>query len=155
MATFKWGHPIRPQETTIAQVLEGGRLPHRALRQVAPRLGAEGRRGPRPASAGSTSGCRRPNFFDLDPVLSDRGKATAFKGDSSDVTADLAVKFIRDCAAKKQPFLAVVWFGSPHAPHQALPEDRKPYADRPAAEQNFLRRDHRDGPRVRPGPQAS
>src|SRR5688572_10442722 len=26
MATFKWGHPIRPQETTIAQVVSCGRI---------------------------------------------------------------------------------------------------------------------------------
>src|SRR5205814_208591 len=73
----------------------------------------------------------------LDPILSVKGKAVPFKGDSSDVTADLAVKFIRDFAAKKERFLAVVWFGSPHAPHQALDADRKPYADRPAEEQHF------------------
>ena len=61
-----------------------------------------------------------------------------FKGDSSDVTADLAVTFMRASAAKKQPFLAVVWFGSPHNPHEALPADRKLYADRPAGERDFL-----------------
>jgi arylsulfatase A-like enzyme len=48
------------------------------------------------------------------------------------------VKFFRDCAGKKQRFLAVVWFGSPHAPHQALPADRAAYAGRPAAGRDFL-----------------
>jgi arylsulfatase A-like enzyme len=92
-----------------------------------------------PGKCGFDEWVSAPNFFDLAPVLSDRGRATEFKGDSSDVTADLAVKFIRDSAAKKQPFLAVVWFGSPHNPHQALPDDRKLYPDRPnASEQNFL-----------------
>ena len=34
-----------------------------------------------------------------------------------------ALKFIRQNAGKKQPFLAVIWFGSPHAPHRPLPAD--------------------------------
>ena len=78
-----------------------------------------------------------PNFFDLDPILSDQGKAVPFKGDSSDITVDLALKFIRECAQKKQRFLAVVWFGSPHAPHQALPADAALYADLPKEKQHF------------------
>jgi arylsulfatase A-like enzyme len=137
MACFKWGHPIRPQEVTLAQVLKkaGYRTGHFGKWH----LGSVQRDGlATPGKCGFDDWVSAPNFFDLDPVLSDRGKAVAFKGDSSDITADLAVKFLRDCAAKKQRFLAVVWFGSPHAPHRALPDDRKPYAGRPAAEQNFL-----------------
>ena len=137
MATFKWGHPIRPQEVTIAQVLKaaGYRTGHFGKWH----LGSVQKDGmSTPGKCGFDEWVSAPNFFDLDPVLSDRGKATEFKGDSSDITAELAMKFIRASAAKKEPFLAVVWFGSPHAPHQALPDDRKPYADRPAAEANFL-----------------
>jgi hypothetical protein len=59
------------------------------------------------------------------------------EGESSMVTVDAALDFIRDSARKKEPFLAVVWFGSPHAPHQALEEDRKLYADQPKTLQNF------------------
>jgi arylsulfatase A-like enzyme len=138
MATFKWGHPIRPQENTIAQVLQkaGYRTGHFGKWH----LGSVQKDGlATPGKCGFDEWVSAPNFFDVDPVLSDRGRAVPFKGDSSDVTADLAVKFIRDCASKKQPFLAVVWFGSPHNPHLALPDDRKHYADRPNAnEQNFL-----------------
>jgi arylsulfatase A-like enzyme len=137
MATFKWGHPIRPQETTVAQVLKkaGYRTGHFGKWH----LGSVQKGGlATPGKCGFDEWVSAPNFFDLDPVLSDKGKAVAFKGDSSDVTADLALKFVRDCAAKKEPFLAVVWFGSPHDPHKALPEDRAPYADLPAAEQNYL-----------------
>jgi arylsulfatase A-like enzyme len=137
MAAFKWGHPIRPQETTVAQVLKtaGYRTGHFGKWHI----GSVQKGGhSTPGKCGFDEWVSAPNFFDLDPVLSDRGKAVAFKGDSSDVTADLALKFINDCAAKKEPFLALVWFGSPHDPHKALPADRAPYADLPAAEQNFL-----------------
>ena len=137
MATFKWGHPIRPQETTIAQVLKsaGYRTGHFGKWH----LGSVQKDGlSTPGKCGFDEWVSAPNFFDLDPVLSDKGKATEFTGDSSDVTADLAVKFLRECAEKKQPFLAVVWFGSPHNPHKALPADSKLYADRPANEREFL-----------------
>jgi arylsulfatase A-like enzyme len=70
-------------------------------------------------------------------VLSVQGRATQFQGDSSDITVDEALKYIRRCAEKKQRFLAVVWFGSPHDPHQALESDRAPYAGLPAKQQHF------------------
>ncbi len=137
MACFKWGHPIRPQEVTLAQVLQaaGYRTGHFGKWH----LGSVQKDGvATPGKCGFDEWVSAPNFFDLDPVLSVRGKAAPFTGDSSDVTADLAVKFIRDCAGKNQRFLAVVWFGSPHAPHQALPADREPYAGRPGPERDFL-----------------
>jgi len=136
-ATFKWGHPLRPQETALPQVLKtaGYRTGHFGKWH----LGSVQAAGlATPGKFGFDEWVSAPNFFDLDPVLSDKGKATEYKGDSSDVTADLAVKFMRDSAAKKSPFLAVVWFGSPHNPHKATPEDRKLYADQPASTRDFL-----------------
>jgi arylsulfatase A-like enzyme len=137
LACFKWGHPLRPQETTLAQVLKpaGYRTGHFGKWH----LGSVQKDGlATPGKSGFDEWVSAPNFFDIDPVLSDKGTAVAFKGDSSDITADLAIKYIRSCAEKKERFFAVVWFGSPHNPHQALPDDRKLYADRPAAEQDFL-----------------
>ena len=134
---FQWGHPIRPQEKTVAQALKqaGYRTAHFGKWH----LGSVQKAGlSNPGACGFDVWTSAPNFFDVDPVLSEVGKAVPFKGDSSDVTADLAIKFMRDCAAKKEHFLAVVWFGSPHGPHQALEADKKPYVDRPAPEQNFL-----------------
>lgn len=133
---FQWGHPLRPQETTIAEALKqaGYRTGHfgkwhlGGMQQASPVS---------PGAKGFDVWVSSPNFFDLDPILSEQGKAVPFKGDSSDVTVEVALKFIRECAAKKQRFLAVVWFGSPHAPHQALEADRKPYADLPAGQQHF------------------
>jgi arylsulfatase A-like enzyme len=134
---FQWGHSLRPQEVTVAEALKqaGYRTGHFGKWH----LGSVQKASPvSPGASGFDVWVSSPNFFDLDPILSDQGRAVPFKGDSSDVTVDVALGFIRDCAAKKQRFLAVVWFGSPHGPHQALEADRKPYADLPPAEQNFL-----------------
>lgn len=134
--TFQPGACIRPQETTIAQVLKTG--DYRTGHFGKWHLGSVQKASPVcPGAMGFDAWVSEPNFFDLDPIMSDQGKAVQFKGDSSDVTVDLALKFIRQCAAEKQRFFAVVWFGSPHEPHQALPEDRALYADLPDAEANF------------------
>ncbi|MCI0463794.1 MAG: sulfatase-like hydrolase/transferase [Gemmataceae bacterium] len=133
---FQWGHSLRPQEVTLAEALKpaGYHTGHFGKWH----LGGVQKASPvSPGASGFDVWVSSPNFFDLDPILSDQGKAMPFKGDSSDVTVDVALKFIRDCAAKKQRFLAVVWFGSPHAPHQALDADRKPYAGLPAELQHF------------------
>jgi arylsulfatase A-like enzyme len=53
------------------------------------------------------------------------------------VTVDAAIEFIRAHAKRPQPFLAVVWFGSPHGPHQASEQDRALYASQKKKLQNF------------------
>jgi arylsulfatase A-like enzyme len=133
---FQWGHPLRPQEVTLALALKqaGYRTGHFGKWH----LGGVQKASPvSPGAMGFDTWVSSPNFFDLDPILSDQGKAVPFQGDSSDVTVDVALKFIRACAARKERFLAVVWFGSPHDPHQALEADRKPYADQPVPLQHF------------------
>lgn len=136
MGCFQWGHSLRPQEITIARALKlagyvTGHFGKWHLGSV--RAGSP----VNPGASGFDEWLSAENFFDLDPILSRQGKAVQFKGDSSAVTVDAALDFIGRCARKKTPFLAVVWFGSPHDPHKALEADRKLYADQPAALQNF------------------
>lgn len=134
--TFQAGSCIRPQEITIAEALKtaGYRTGHFGKWH----LGSVQKASPVcPGACGFDEWISSPNFFDLDPILSDQGKAVEFKGDSSDVTVDVALKFIRKCADEKQRFLAVVWFGSPHDPHQPLPEDKALYAGLPDARASF------------------
>ncbi|MBN8418325.1 MAG: sulfatase-like hydrolase/transferase [Verrucomicrobia bacterium] len=133
---FSWGHSLRPQEITIPEALKtaGYATGHFGKWH----LGSVQKASPvSPGASGFDEWVSAPNFFDLDPVLSVQGKAVQFQGDSSDITVEEALKFIRGCAAKKQRFLAVVWFGSPHAPHQALETDRATYAGLTKEEQNF------------------
>lgn len=135
-AVFQWGWPLRPQESTIAEVLKpaGYRAGHFGKWH----LGSVRKDQPTsPGAQGFDEWASSPNFFDLDPILSVQGTAQEFKGDSSEATVDVALKFIRECTEKQQRFLAVVWFGSPHNPHRALEADRKLYADQPEKVQDF------------------
>jgi arylsulfatase A-like enzyme len=52
------------------------------------------------------------------------------------VAADAAMNWIAE--QTDTPFLAVVWFGSPHSPHRAIEQDRKLYDEQPKNMQHFL-----------------
>jgi arylsulfatase A-like enzyme len=51
------------------------------------------------------------------------------EGDDSRVIVDRVVRFIERSAAQDRPFLAVVWFHTPHPPVVAGPEYRKRFED--------------------------
>jgi len=59
------------------------------------------------------------------------------EGDDSRVIVDRAVPFIEQCAQAGDPFLAVVWFHTPHTPVVAGPEYRALYADCDEGEQHY------------------
>ena len=133
---FKWGYPLRPQEITLAEALKQagyatghfGKWHLGSVRQGSP---------VNPGASGFDEWVSAENFFDNDPILSYRGKAVQTEGESSMITVDAALDFIRRCRKEKKRFFAVVWFGSPHGPHKALEEDRRRYADQPTAKQHF------------------
>lgn len=58
-------------------------------------------------------------------------------GDDSKVVMDRAVNFIDKKVANEQPFLAVIWFHTPHTPLVAGNEDRERYAKHPIPAQHF------------------
>jgi arylsulfatase A-like enzyme len=125
---FRWGYPLRPQETTIAEALKtaGYATGHFGKWHI----GSVQKGSPvNPGACGFDEWFSAWNFFDNDPILSREGIAVQTKGESSMVTVDAALEFIRKHAESSQPFLAVVWFGSPHDPHRAAEEDRRIYAD--------------------------
>lgn len=136
MGVFKWGYPIRPQESTIAEALKTagyatghfGKWHLGSVRNDSPA---------HPGRNGFDEWLSAPNFYDNDPILSHKGKAVALEGESSIIAAEAALKWIGEQVADDHHFLAVVWFGSPHAPHQAAEEDRKLYADQPKNLRNF------------------
>ena len=137
MGVFKWGYPMRPQETTIAEALKSvgyttahfGKWHLGSVRKTSPA---------HPGANGFDEWLSAPNFFDNDAILSRRGLAVQTQGESSIVTADAAIDWIRKSAKGDSPFLAVVWFGSPHGPHRAVEQDRALYDDQPKPSQHFL-----------------
>lgn len=133
---FKWGHSLRPQEITIAELLKSagyitGHFGKWHLGSVRPGSPVN------PGANGFDEWFSAENFFDNNPILSREGKATPVEGESSIITADAAIDFIRRSAKKDSPFFAVVWFGSPHSPHQALKKYQDMYPKQSKALQNF------------------
>lgn len=123
---FSWGHTLRPQEVTVAEALKSAGYSTGHFGKW--HLGSIQKTSPvNPGASGFDRWLSAYNFYDNDPILSREGIATQFKGESSQVAADAAIDFMREQAAKKQPFLAVVWFGSPHNPHKAADEDAALY----------------------------
>ena len=135
-ACFTWGRTLRPSEITIAEALKEagyvcGHFGKWHLGSV--RLGSP----VNPGASGFDEWFSAPNFFDNDPILSREGRAVQTKGESSMVTVDAALKFMSKYEGGEKPYFAVVWFGSPHSPHEAIPEDQKPYVNQEEKLQHF------------------
>lgn len=133
---FSWGHTIRPQEITIAEALKrvGYATGHFGKWHVGP-VRADSQLCP--GASGFDRWLSTPNFYDLDPLMSDQGRVVRKQGDSSIIAAEAAIEFMREVIKNDRPLLVVVWFGSPHSPHRALPEDKAWYKDQPEKLQDF------------------
>ncbi len=133
---LSWGHVIRPQEVTIAEALKTagyatghfGKWHLGSVRKTSPAS---------PGVNGFDEWLSAPNFFDNDPILSHKGRAVQIAGESSMVTVDAALEWIARQTQDAQPFLAVVWFGSPHSPHRAVDTDRRFYSTEQENLQHF------------------
>ena len=135
-ACFSWGHWMRPQETTVAEALKkaGYLTGHFGKWHLGP-MRAES--GASPGESGFDEWFSSPNFFENSPLMSRNGIVVETEGESSKVTVDAALQFIRSAAKRDEPFLAVVWFGSPHGPHIALEPDLTTYKDQDKKHQHF------------------
>jgi len=133
---FSWGRTLRPQEITLAERLQEagyvtGHFGKWHLGSV--RIGSP----VNPGNSGLDEWFSAPNFFDNDAILSREGVAVKTHGESSIVTMDAALEFIRKHEPGDKPYFAVIWFGSPHLPHLAAEEDRAHYAGHSTELQNF------------------
>ncbi|WED67519.1 sulfatase-like hydrolase/transferase [Synoicihabitans lomoniglobus] len=129
------GHALRRQEKSLASALqaEGYATAHFGKWHL------DGLRGPgapiladdthHPGKFGFEQWLSVTNFFDLNPLMGRNGAVEAFRGDSSTIVVDEALKFIRGAVHDSRPFFAVVWDGSPHGPWVASDADRRDLAD--------------------------
>ena len=130
--TFAPNWSMRPEEITIAHVLReaGYATGHFGKWHV----GTVKAGSPlNPGAMGFDEWLSHDNFFELHPTLSrNGGPPQRFEGESSAIVVDEAIRFIDGAAAEGRPFLAVVWFGSPHEPYSGLAEDLALYDELPA-----------------------
>jgi len=136
MGAFKHGGLVRPQETTFAEALKkaGYVTSHFGKWHV----GSVYSGCPtNPGANGFDEWLSAPNYYDNNPILSNNGKAVQKHGESSMIAANAAIEFIREHHQKSQPFLSVVWFGSPHGPHRAIARDVALYPELSEELQNF------------------
>ena len=132
MGTFAPGWSLRPEEITIAHLLNkaGYRCGHFGKWHVGTvKAGSP----TNPGAMGFHDWVSHDNFFELNPALSRNGAPPqVFPGESSEVVVHETIRFIDGARQAGQPFLAVVWFGSPHEPYSGLPADLALYDDLPA-----------------------
>ncbi len=132
MGTFAPGWSFRPEEITMAHLLGGTgyRCGHFGKWHV----GAVKKESPvSPLAMGFHECLSHDNFFELNPSFSrDGGPPEVFSGESSAILVDETIRFLDRAKDEGKPFLAVIWFGSPHEPYQGLPEDLALYDDLPA-----------------------
>ena len=136
------GYALRLQERTLAQALQraGYATGHFGKWHL------NGLRGPgvpvlakdthHPGKFGFDSWLSVTNFFDRDPILSRQGEFVEFQGDSSEIVVDEAIQFIEKQATQKRPFFTVIWYGTPHSPFRAAPEDKRDFQRLDAASQD-------------------
>ena len=129
------GYALRRQEITLPQMLK-------AAGYVTGHFGKwhlNGLRGPgvpildsddhNPGEFGFDAWLSVTNFFDRNPIMSRRGKFVEFEGDSSEIVVQEACDFISRQASNRQPFLTVIWFGTPHDPFLAADDDMTEFSD--------------------------
>ncbi len=131
MSAFWPGMPFRTQEVTIAQSLKlaGYRSAHfgkwhlNGIPGPGKPISPDDPRGP--LKLGFDEYFSVSNWHDKDWTFSRQdGTTTQVPGDSSDAIVVEALRFAERSVKSATPFLALVWFGSPHSPFKATDADR-------------------------------
>lgn len=134
---FFWGHTLRPQEQTIAEILQ--REGYQTAFFGKWHLGSIRKdQSTNPGAQGFDTWYAAANFYDDSPWMSHNGNPVHLEGESSMVTVNLALDYIKKASRQDAPFLVFIWTGSPHLPHQAAEDLRNLYPDQPADMQNYM-----------------
>ncbi|MDA7897608.1 sulfatase-like hydrolase/transferase, partial [Akkermansiaceae bacterium] len=125
------GHYLRPHETTIAEALKtnGYLTAHFGKWHI----GSVQKESPTsPGGQGFDHWLTGLNFFDREPYLSLNGKFQQFQGQGTVITMDHALAHLKSHSSK-QPTFTVIWFPSPHLPHQETSSNPDLYKGKPHA----------------------
>ena len=115
------GRYMRPQEQTIAESLQAAGYVTGIFGKF--HLGSAQPDSPcNPGGMGFDEWVIGLNFFDNDPHLSRNGKIEHRQGKGTVLAMDDAIAFLNQHHAGAKPMLMVVWFPSPHLPHQEDPD---------------------------------
>ena len=115
------GRYMRPHEQTIAESLKAAGYVTGIFGKV--HLGSGQPDSPcNPSGMGFDEWVIGLNFFDNDPYLSRNGRIEHSKGKGSVIAMDDAIAFLKSHRESDKPMFAVVWFPSPHDPHQEVPD---------------------------------
>ena len=115
------GRYMRPHEQTIAESLKEAGYVTGIFGKV--HLGSGQPDSPcNPTGMGFDEWVVGLNFYDNDPYLSRNGKIEHRKGKGSVLAMDDALSFLERQKSGEQPMFLVVWFPSPHDPHQEVPD---------------------------------
>ena len=128
---FRPGYSIRPKEITIAHLLRdaGYATAHFGKWHVGP---VKKSSPTSPGAMGFKHWLSHDNFFEMDPVFSlNGGTPKKIYGESSEILIDEAIKYIEKKKDSEQPFLLVIWYGSPHEPYSGFETDLELYRDLP------------------------
>jgi arylsulfatase A-like enzyme len=123
------GMALRKQEVTLAQAMKvAGYATGHFGKWHLNGVGGPGKVMPdsdplSPRNLGFDESFSVSNYFETDWTFGHNGVPEKVSGDGSDAIVAQALKFIGQAVADKKPCFAVVWFGSPHAPHQPLAAD--------------------------------
>ena len=128
---FRPGYSIRPEEVTMGHLLKkaGYSTAHFGKWHVGP---VKKSSPTNPGAMGFDHWLSHDNFFEMDPVFSlNGGPPKKYYGESSEIIVDEAIAYIKQQQQSKQPFLLVIWYGSPHEPYSGLETDLALYRDLP------------------------
>lgn len=115
------GRYMRPHEQTIAETLRAAGYVTGIFGKF--HLGSGQPDSPcNPGGMGFDEWVIGLNFFDNDPYLSRNGKVEHLEGKGSVILMDEAIAFLEKHKDGDRPMFTIIWFPSPHDPHQEVPE---------------------------------
>ncbi|MCP4453031.1 MAG: sulfatase-like hydrolase/transferase [Planctomycetes bacterium] len=116
------GRYMRAQENTLAETLKAAGYVTGIFGKV--HLGSGQPHSPaNPTAMGFDEWVIGLNFFDNNPYLSRNGTVAHRQGKGSVLLMDDALAFLEKHRHGGRPIFTVVWFPSPHDPHQEVPDD--------------------------------